>query len=294
MVTRLILLAGAATLATPALADSPQLFARVDLADNYTAESKVKAPLIFSRALGNSFGLSVVSYGRAALYADYGVANDGTISYALASWRDQFTISVEQPTTVFFFIDVRPRLTDLVGATAATSLFTETRIFLNSPEEKFGVNQWGLGKYQTVTDTGEIKTTEVVNGNNGTTIQTAGGAPASYTRYLIGRTFTGTNTYELQGDTRCTMYDFSDQPAAGGTSGTCAAELRWGGFAYAFAATGAPAEVAFGLGASGTDWSQPFGSAIAVPEPATWAMLIGGFGLVGLTARRRRRRLVPA
>jgi hypothetical protein len=26
-----------------------------------------------------------------------------------------------------------------------------------------------------------------------------------------------------------------------------------------------------------------------VPEPATWAMLIGGFGLVGATARRRRR-----
>jgi hypothetical protein len=28
--------------------------------------------------------------------------------------------------------------------------------------------------------------------------------------------------------------------------------------------------------------------AIAVPEPATWAMLIGGFGLIGVSARRRR------
>ncbi len=27
----------------------------------------------------------------------------------------------------------------------------------------------------------------------------------------------------------------------------------------------------------------------AVPEPATWALMIGGFGLVGATARRRRR-----
>lgn len=31
-----------------------------------------------------------------------------------------------------------------------------------------------------------------------------------------------------------------------------------------------------------------------VPEPATWAMLITGFGLAGLTMRRRRARLVAA
>jgi len=29
-------------------------------------------------------------------------------------------------------------------------------------------------------------------------------------------------------------------------------------------------------------------SAVAVPEPATWAMMIGGFGLVGFVVRRRR------
>ncbi len=28
----------------------------------------------------------------------------------------------------------------------------------------------------------------------------------------------------------------------------------------------------------------------AVPEPATWAMLIAGFGAVGLVARRRRKK----
>jgi hypothetical protein len=27
----------------------------------------------------------------------------------------------------------------------------------------------------------------------------------------------------------------------------------------------------------------------AVPEPATWAMLIGGFGMIGAAARRRNR-----
>jgi hypothetical protein len=36
------------------------------------------------------------------------------------------------------------------------------------------------------------------------------------------------------------------------------------------------------------------GSSGAVPEPATWAMMIGGFGLVGGAMRRRRNTGVPA
>jgi hypothetical protein len=33
-----------------------------------------------------------------------------------------------------------------------------------------------------------------------------------------------------------------------------------------------------------------FGSASAVPEPATWAMMIGGFGMVGGSMRSARRK----
>ena len=40
---------------------------------------------------------------------------------------------------------------------------------------------------------------------------------------------------------------------------------------------------------SGTDWSKSFVPKVsAVPEPATWAMMIVGFGLVGGVMRRRR------
>lgn len=58
------------------------------------------------------------------------------------------------------------------------------------------------------------------------------------------------------------------------------------------------------FGALGIYETLEFGSAQAatlivsqvggVPEPATWAMMIGGFGLVGSAARRRRRISEPA
>ena len=47
-------------------------------------------------------------------------------------------------------------------------------------------------------------------------------------------------------------------------------------YVYSFAVTGADA------------------FAIGVPEPATWAMIVGGFGLVGATLRRRRASVVSA
>jgi hypothetical protein len=36
------------------------------------------------------------------------------------------------------------------------------------------------------------------------------------------------------------------------------------------------------------------GGTPAVPEPATWAMMIGGFGLIGATMRRRSTKIAFA
>lgn len=78
--------------------------------------------------------------------------------------------------------------------------------------------------------------------------------------------------------------------------------MSWSHYSYSFAGTGAP--VSIGLYASLSPSSSDLGVGLdnvvlegalrdgpptgAIPEPATWAMLIAGFGLVGAMARRRR------
>ena len=59
----------------------------------------------------------------------------------------------------------------------------------------------------------------------------------------------------------------------------------------AFSAVGTYQTVEFGSAQAGTLTVSQVGG---VPEPATWALMIGGFGLVGTAARRRRRFAEPA
>ena len=66
--------------------------------------------------------------------------------------------------------------------------------------------------------------------------------------------------------------------------------MKWETVSYIFQATSSTATISFSSDASA---GCCFGPALdnvsisAVPEPATWAMMIGGFGLIGAAARRR-------
>lgn len=80
---------------------------------------------------------------------------------------------------------------------------------------------------------------------------------------------------------------------AGGPSGTAA--QTWFNFSTSFtAASTGPQTYEFqfrGLGSTAADFAVDRVFAVAaVPEPATWAMLILGFGMVGGTMRRRTAR----
>jgi hypothetical protein len=60
--------------------------------------------------------------------------------------------------------------------------------------------------------------------------------------------------------------------------------------------TADPGEVITGLRFKSTGVAFEFDSiaAAAVPEPASWAMMVAGFGLVGAASRKRRRNVVAA
>jgi hypothetical protein len=76
------------------------------------------------------------------------------------------------------------------------------------------------------------------------------------------------------------------------TSGNVTGTGNWLQFSGNFVATGTSAKISIfndNSQASGNDYGLDLISVTAVPEPASWAMMIGGFGLIGAAARRRSR-----
>ena len=89
--------------------------------------------------------------------------------------------------------------------------------------------------------------------------------------------FYGTNTATLQaGDSASAACDYSHT-------------LVWGGVSQVLDGMGAPVTNYSLTGATGANYAQSFAG--AVPEPASWAMMLAGFGLAGVMLRRQRRAL---
>jgi choice-of-anchor C domain-containing protein len=76
-----------------------------------------------------------------------------------------------------------------------------------------------------------------------------------------------------------------------GSTGHDAAGMNWTGQSFTFLATGANTTLTFTTNGTAQTYFGPALDNVAVtgvPEPAAWAMLLGGFALVGGSMRRRR------
>jgi hypothetical protein len=77
------------------------------------------------------------------------------------------------------------------------------------------------------------------------------------------------------------------------TYGNSKSDMKWAWKSFSFTADGTNELLTF----ASTDKDSPYGAvvaSVAVPEPATWAMMLIGFGGLGAALRMNRRRAFAA
>ena len=131
----------------------------------------------------------------------------------------------------------------------------------------------------------------------GASVKSLGTLRTGFQSYEVSAGFRP-GTYHFFGAVGCYVFQTSFRVGDSASANCGTGTLEWGGLTGVTKYYGTPttATVSF-EGASGYDYTQPFsqpaafgnaGAGVAaVPEPASWALMIAGFGLVGAMARRR-------
>lgn len=146
-----------------------------------------------------------------------------------------------------------------------------------------------IGSYWTASD--GVRSVDLAGSSVGTLAQTLNDLTAAK-RYVVsfdiarnpdGGTTPRTGTFSAGGQS----FEFAYTDAT-----STRANMNWERVSYVFQATGTSSTISFSSDASaGCCWGPALDNVTiaAVPESSTWAMMLGGFGMLGAAARRRTR-----
>ena len=230
-----------------------------------------------------------------------------SFSEAQASFYDQFSVHLKGGLTtalILFKFDISSALTAKTSgfANAAGKSFAQWEVdILDGPNFQY----LGLQGNYRVDDkpsgppVASYDTQVLLGGlGGGGTLPGGSGIPGTQS-IIFGIYMTSDRVYDITGATRCgavlQSYRIAD---AVGT--TCALGLTWTGLYGITGPDGSgldPSQYDYFAGPSGYDYTQPYYPAVAlrsgldiaaVPEPASWALMIAGFGVVGGALRTRR------
>jgi len=254
---------------------------------NTAASSSTGGPVSLSRTDSTVDGRAVAGSGL----ADYGVAkavasatgsNFGQIqSETFAGWSDHITITT--PGSSGGFITARMAFESQLGFGAGGFSFNVFDFQFLASHDRLADLYFYQYNLNTAFTT-QLSATLFIN-NNGT-----GGAsqltslPAGSVTVDFLIPFTSGQAFTIESRLGC---------SARGNLATAVCDAGnsayWGGIRAVTDVNGNTLNDWSVASGSGTNWQQSFIPATgAVPEPAAWAMLIAGFGLVGAVQRRRK------
>jgi hypothetical protein len=197
-----------------------------------------------------------------------------------------------------------PAAAEVVVLTATTVPNGQT----NSSTVSFAQFDPSLGVLESVTLAFEAASSTTVDVSNSSNMSRNYNVTGNASASLTGNGFTLTDSYVLSGDTFTLGARFSpSNPRT--TTRTYTADLSDSNIVTTnLAAFAGPGTVSFNFaraanftGSPGNVSARPtsfsgnatltytFSTPTAVPEPATWALMLGGFGVVGAASRRRKR-----
>lgn len=132
----------------------------------------------------------------------------------------------------------------------------------------------------------DLGATPTVSSLKSVSFTVAGGGGHTAIWGLSGVTGTGPAAFQVSGFNQQMVAGGGLMPTASMDDGTGLGGWTW--YAYGTNASAPTTGLKFGLQTSLVDGVTPVLISGAVPEPATWALMIAGFGLVGVAARRHK------